>query len=217
VEWDLAFESLTDEEASTVAHFFADVQGNLKTFLFVDPLGNLLSWSDDVSQPIWEKDALLNVTSNVPDVFGGETAHLLANGTAALRGIQQTVNAPNEYSYCFSAWVRGAAGARITLTAGTHSVERRTTSQWERMYVARSGEAPVETVTFRLSIEEGGSVEVCGLQAEPQLAPSSYRRGGPVGAVYPNARFRDSALAISDDGPNSHSCRFTVVSNANSL
>jgi hypothetical protein len=217
MEWDLTFESLTDDEARQLGKFFSEMRGNLGAFGFLDPLGNLLRWSEDLSDPIWEKDALLDVTSGHPDVFGSDSGHVLFNSTQLPRGVQQTVNAPNEYGYCFSAWVRSATGGRVSLTIGNHRVERTVNPFWTRVFNSRSGEATGESVTFQLEIEANGSVEVCGLQAEPQLAPSPYRRNGPAGGTYPDARFRDAVLTISAKGPDRNSCRFTVVSNANSL
>ena len=50
-EWDLTYTDLSDEEASALLAFFVAVEGTLNGFTFLDPAGNLLAWSDDLTRP----------------------------------------------------------------------------------------------------------------------------------------------------------------------
>ena len=52
--WELAYEGLTDDEISSLEDLFVACEGRLRTFMFVDPFGNLLRWTEDLSKPVWE-------------------------------------------------------------------------------------------------------------------------------------------------------------------
>jgi len=57
VEWDLDLESLTSAEWNAMAALFQAAEGQLGTFTFLDPFGNLLSWSEALSASVWAADA----------------------------------------------------------------------------------------------------------------------------------------------------------------
>src|SRR5438270_13406707 len=45
--WDLTCEDLTDTESGQLRALFRTMQGSAKSFLYVDPLVNLLGWIED--------------------------------------------------------------------------------------------------------------------------------------------------------------------------
>src|SRR5215468_9814969 len=56
-EWRLALVQLSDAEMNSVATLFQSVEGQLAPFTFLDPMENLLQWSEDFSNAVWVKDA----------------------------------------------------------------------------------------------------------------------------------------------------------------
>src|SRR5207302_1485219 len=61
-EWQLEYSDLSDDEAAALRDFFASAEGTLNAFTFLDPAGNLLSWSEQLDAQVWQKDPLLTLT-----------------------------------------------------------------------------------------------------------------------------------------------------------
>jgi hypothetical protein len=217
LEWDLEFAALTDAEASSLEQFFKDCEGSLETFSFLDPLGNLLAWSEKLDEPIWEQDALISISGGVADPWGGDRAFGLSNTTPVNRGIQQVVNTPGWFEYCFTFWARSSSPQAIDIIIGGSVKTRFIGTRWERVSSTANPGTEDESVIFRVDIHPGDSVELFAMQAEAQPAASHYKRTGPAGGIFPSARFRDSVLRMSDEGINHHSCRVSIISNANTL
>src|SRR5712692_4602614 len=113
LEWQLAFQDLADAELDGLQQFFSACEGQLNAFTFLDPLGNLLTWSEALNQPVWEESTLLQMTAGITDPTGGSAATRITNPTGSDLTLQQTINAPGWFSYCFSLYVRGQSGANI--------------------------------------------------------------------------------------------------------
>src|SRR5579864_907684 len=114
-EWQLVLQDLTDSEIDALQQFFASSEGRLNSFTFLDPLNNLLMWSDAPDQTVWQRSSLLQVQLNIDDPIGGINAARLLNSTATDLTLQQTVNTPGWYSYCFSLYVRSTLDTNISL------------------------------------------------------------------------------------------------------
>src|ERR1700731_1820777 len=54
ITWNLKYTGLSDTELQGIQRFFESMGGRLRNFTFVDPSDNLLTWSEDFSQPCWE-------------------------------------------------------------------------------------------------------------------------------------------------------------------
>src|SRR3984893_17511160 len=67
LEWQLAFPDLYDSEIDALQEFFAACEGRLNAFTFLNPIGNLLAWSEDLGQPVWETSTLLQLSAGVSD------------------------------------------------------------------------------------------------------------------------------------------------------
>jgi hypothetical protein len=204
-EWSLTYSALTDEELKTLEQFFAAAEGTLNTFAFLDPTSNLLAWSDQLGNAVWQRDPLLELSGNVSDPAGGSRAWHLTNKGAAEQGIAQTLSAPSDYLYCLSAWVRATSPTVVTLTLGGVRYERTASSEWSRISAAQNGAA-----TFGLAVPADSTVDVFGMQAEAQLTPSLYRSSA-TGGVYEEARLRDDSLQITTTGINEHSCTVNII------
>src|ERR1035438_8955532 len=53
--WDLQLGPLSDTDATTVVSFYNSCGGPYQSFAFLDPLDNLLLWSEDITQSAWQK------------------------------------------------------------------------------------------------------------------------------------------------------------------
>src|SRR5664279_1587561 len=78
-EWQLAYAGLTDDEVAALEQFFADAEGTLNGFTFLDPTANLFAWSDKLDNAAWAKGPFFSITGGVADPAGGTNAWHLAN------------------------------------------------------------------------------------------------------------------------------------------
>src|SRR5208282_3848469 len=62
VQWQLRYAGLTDGERASIEGLFGASEGQLNTFVFLDPTANLLQWSEDWTQAVWAADPLLQVS-----------------------------------------------------------------------------------------------------------------------------------------------------------
>lgn len=211
LEWLLAFAELNDSELAALQSFFEAAEGTLRSFTLLDPAGNLLVWSEDLSRPVWERNALLSVTPGVEDPMGTARATRIVNQSGAPLRITQTIAAPAWFQYCFSVWVRGQAGGGLALLLGPNAFQRTVRSDWQRLRCTGKSQSTEERIAFGLEIETGSTVDVFGLQAEAQPAASEYKRTLSRGGVYGNARLAQDSLQITTTGPDRHSCSVAVV------
>src|SRR6185295_15776853 len=109
VQWQLRFQNLTDGELSTLQQFFMTAEGRLNAFTFLDPTSNLLFWSNEPNQSVWEKGVGLQLFPDIQDPVGGSSANRIVNSSSSDLAIQQTLSAPGWLCYCFSVYARDPA------------------------------------------------------------------------------------------------------------
>jgi len=213
-EWQLTFQDLTDSEIATLQQFFAACEGQLNGFTFLDPLDNLLAWSEALSQPAWEASTLLQLTPGIDDPIGGTGATRVVNPTGADLSLQQNVSAPGGLVYCFSAYVRSQNGVTISLfrqtadASGSQSYAAQAT--WTRISLSGSLSSAAGSIAVGITVPAGQTVDVYGLQLEPQPAASPYKSSYSAGGVYSNAHFSQDAFAVTTTGPNRNQCTLTI-------
>jgi hypothetical protein len=215
VGWLLQYEGLTDSERGAIDALFADCEGQLRDFVFLDPAANLLKWSEDYSQNIWVRDPLLTMMPAMDDPWGMTRATVVTNTGSAEQRIAQTIQASGALQYCFSGYVVGAGQRfRLRIDSGGVVTERAFTASggWLRYSVAARPGTNAEAVTCSLIVEAGKSVSVTGLQLEAQVAPGGYRRTNSRCGVYPHARFSEDELAWTQHGPNSNAAEIRIES-----
>ena len=215
IEWELHARGMTAAEWNSVESLFAQVSGMWQSFTFLDPTGNLLAQSEDLTAGVWTPGALVSVTAAVADPLGTNRASTVVNGSSVDAGIGQTLAVPGNFIYCLSAWVRSAAGTNVTLSAGSSTRTAATTPVWSRAILTSSpGSASVSSVAFGIQIPAAGSLDVFGLQVEEQLAPSDYKITG-AGGVYPEARFGSDELLVRAQGTDVYDAIIRIVSRDN--
>jgi hypothetical protein len=212
--WQLTFQDLTDSEIANLQQFFSACEGQLHGFTFLDPLGNLLVWSEGLNQPAWEASTLLQLTARIDDPNGGTGATRIVNPTGSDLGVQQSVNAPGGLVYCFSVYVRSQNGVSISLfrqtidASDSHSYVAQAT--WSRISLSGSLSTAAGSVTVGITVPAGQSVDVYGFQLEPQPAASPYKSSFSASGVYANAHFNQDAFTVTTTGPNRNQCTLTV-------
>lgn len=215
LEWELRYEGLSREEQERLEAFHREMEGRLKEFTFLDPTDNLLSWSGEPEQAVWDKPAWLNVMVGIPDPAGGSEAFRLINTGSVEQSLQQVIAAPGWFTYCWSVYARSSAGARVRLyrRSGDEEDAREFAvgPSWERLVHSGKGSSQETRVWFGVRLEPGAAVELYGMQAEAQPAPSPYRRTKWRGGVYEGARFDDDELQMIATGPELHSCTVRIV------
>ncbi len=215
VEWEIAFEALSDAERQQLEQFFTSTEGRLREFTFLDPAGNLLAFSEELTAGAWTRGPLLTVIHEVADPLGGNAATRLVNTGLAEQQIQQSIAAPGWFHYCFSFYARSEGETTVTVfraTGGNWTAEQKKTGPtWRRLTLGGASASEAETVTFGVTIAPGDGVELYGLQAEPQPAPSSYVKTPSAGGVYQQARFDHDQLTFTSEGPEQHGCTVRIA------
>src|SRR5437870_4219017 len=86
-EWLLEYSELSDDELTILQQFFASAEGALNGFTFLDPTANLLAWSEQLTNAVWQRGPLLSAAA------GAGLWHLVNSGGGA-QAISQTISAP---------------------------------------------------------------------------------------------------------------------------
>lgn len=204
--WQLEYAGLTDNEAAALEQFYEACEGSLNGFTFVDPAGNLLAWSEDLTNSAWQAGPLLAVSGGASDPLGGANAFHLTNSGAAGQGITQTLNAPGGYVYTLSAYAQASSPATLTLTIGNSTRTFAAGPEWNRFAFTATVDASVNSAAFAIECTPG-AMTIFGPQVEAQPAASPYQTG-LTGGVYANARFLDDGLLRTSTAPNENN--FTV-------
>ena len=209
VEWELGLTGLTSAEWGAIKSLFEATEGRLGSFLFLDPTDNLLKWSEDLSQAVWVKDAGLGLTAELADPLGTSRATRISNSGGSALSVQQTLEAPGWYQYCFSVWARSNEPGEVWLlrSSGQGPVKKqfKTWGAWSRLVYSSKIEDTSETVSFGLELGAGQMVEVFGFQVDGQRGASKYRKTASRGGVYQEAFFQDDVLGLTSEGPGEHS------------
>jgi len=217
IRWDLSYSGLSQSEWNALLAFFTSQQGQLKTFTFTDPTANLLSWSEDLSQTVWVKDPLFQLTPGIADPLQGTAASRVTNTAQTAQGVVQQIPAPGSYRYCFSVYLRCSQACAVTLRCVANNVEHDQSnligSQWTRYVFSVALSSPTDGVTFGLLAPAGVALDIYGMQVEAQPAAGAYKKTSGQGGVYPLSRFAQDALPGSVDAPDFYSTRFSIVTN----
>lgn len=204
--WRLEFQDLAGEEAQRIQTLHTEVEGRLGTFVFLDPTQNLLRWSDNPSADVWVSDPPITISVDSVGPLPNMAAATLVNGSSIEQGIFQTISAPAHFTYCFSCYCRSQQSSAVRLSwSDGSSTESRTVvpdTIWRRVFVAGAIVSSSDSVTFRLDVGAGGTVDVAGLLVENQPDPGPYRRSTARSGVIEKARFVEDKLTIRAIGWN---------------
>lgn len=219
VQWSLSFSQLSDDEINQLVSFFNETEGRLQSFTFLDPAANLLSWSEDLNQPVWQKSSLLHIAGDIRDPYGSSRAVRVINSSGTQLALEQTLNIPGTIVCCFSVYARSDTTSSLTISrasggsslTSTFSVTR----EWTRLTLSGVMENSAESSAFRLDIDGGSTVDLFGFQVDAQPGASKYSPSFADGGVYSMARFDSDVLAVTASGPNRNACTLQVISTLN--
>jgi hypothetical protein len=215
ISWDLSYSGLSQSEWAALSTFFADRQGGLETFTFADPMANLLSWSEDFSQAIWNKDALITIAPGIADPLQETSASSVTNTAQVAQGVVQQVSSPGSYTYCFSVYLRCNQACSVTLRCiasnGEQSAANLVGNEWNRYTLSVALSSTIAGVTFGILLPAGIALDVFGMQVEAQPAPGSYKKTSGPGGVYLNSRFGQDQLPVTVDAPGLYSTKFSIA------
>jgi hypothetical protein len=216
ISWDLSYVGLTEAERQEIETLFRDTEGRLRSFTFLDPAGNLLSWSEDLSKAVWRKDGAVQVVSDVADPNGTSRAVRITNSAQVEQGVEQKADVPGWFHYCFSVRARAAANTQITLSisnaAGTISSVQRVTNEWAPCWCSGKIDGNAEDLACRLAVNAGASIEAFGFQLEAQPNPADYQRTYGQSGVFRSSRFLEDELEFVANGIDDHAVGMRVFS-----
>jgi hypothetical protein len=217
VGWQLQYSNLTDAEWTSLEQLFEAAEGKLTTFTFLDPMDNLLNWSEDWTKPVWTADPLLQVSAGIADPFGGTGAVQLTNTAQTTQRVVQSIAAASWFQYCYSIYLRSNAPTTVQIlfsaTGQESLIQFLVSSSWTRAVIADSLSLQEDGMSFGLQLPAGVSIVAFGAQVEPQPAAGYYKKTTDQAGVYPNTRFDSDSLTQTTNAPNQNSCAVSLVSN----
>lgn len=217
--WTLSYIDLSLSDIQALQGHFAACSGPLRAFTFIDPTDNMLLWSSDLSQPVWQNpSATITVHGGAADPFGGSSAFTITNNGESAEGLTQTLSVPSNFNYCFSIYLANVQETSATLirsgSSTTQTASGRVSQGWTRLVSAgRLNDSGTEfAVGLRLS--PGQQLTAFGPQLEAQPAPSPYRSTAQSSGVYPDSHWAVEQLPIAATAPDLFSTTFTIETDA---
>jgi hypothetical protein len=211
IDWQLSLQELTDAESAALSNLFTAAQGAFGSFLFVDPLANLVAWSEDLSRPDWQL-GLLQVSTGAADPLGTQRASTIHNPAAGAQSLQQAIGMPGDYVGCFSVWIRSAGAGTVNLAHDARSIACAVGPVWKRFSMSGAGTGGAAQSTFSLALAAGQSIDVWGFQAEAQPHASQYKQSGSALGIYQETYFADDELTLVSTGVGLSSCEVSLTS-----
>jgi len=211
IGWDLRYVDLSDAEATALKNLFASCSGSYAWFTFIDPMANLLGWSEDLTRSDWQT-GLLTTSYGANDPLGTQRATTLVNGQPGAQPLVQSVSMPGDYAACLSAWIRSDVGGNITLQRDNTQSVIVATSSWMRIYLSAPGIAGAPQSTFSISLNAGQSIDIWGLQVEAQPYPSPYKQTFAARGIYNETYFANDDLTVTSTAPGLFSSAVQLIS-----
>jgi len=211
IEWQLVLKDLSDQECATINALFNSAQGQFRAFRLVDPMANLLGWSEDFTRPDWQCGLLL-LSAEASDPMGTTRASSISNSSAGVQGLQQSLGIPGEYVTCFSVWLAGASGMEITLSRDGRAESFAVGAAWTRVWLSCPGTRGADSSTYAISLPAGGSVRVFGPQVEVQPFASDYKPTRTARGIYQETYFGSDELRMVSTAPGLSSCEILLCS-----
>jgi hypothetical protein len=211
IHWQFLLQQLNDAETAALQTLFTAARGPFGSFLFIDPLANLLGWSEDLSRPDWQP-GLMTIAPGAADPEGTQRASSLTNPAAGVQALQQTLAVPGDYVACFSAWVRSSVPGTVTLARDGRSITSPLNSAWRRIFVTGTGAAGAAQSSFSIALAAGQSVDVWGLQVEAQPYAAVYKKNGAAQGIYEETYFSEDELKITHTSVGLSSCEIALTS-----
>jgi hypothetical protein len=211
IQWKLSYRDLVAAEVQSLRELFTASQGEFAAFTFIDPLANLLGWSENLSQSAWQL-GLLQTAAGVTDPMGTVRASSVTNASGGTQSLQQSLGVSGDYVACFSVYLRcGVAGA-VTLHRDGTALAVTLGPAWQRVFVNGTGVGGAGQSTFSVALPAGMTIDVWGLQVEAQPYPSAYKQTSAALGIYEETYFGEDDLTITSTNLGFSSCEITLIS-----
>jgi hypothetical protein len=214
LSWQLSYSDLRAADMNALQDHFQACAGPLRSFIFLDPTENLLTYSADLTGPSWITPAGVTIESGLPDPLGGAAAFRIINGGSATQEIVQTLTAPVNYQYCLSVYATSTGGGTCSLARSGTAVQQlsvyQVKSNWSRIFSSGRLNDTGTDLSVAISLAAGQSISLFGPQLEPQIAPSRFRPTYSRAGVYTSAHWAVQELVFTADAPNLFSTSFTI-------
>ena len=204
-EWLLNYEEISDSDLQLLLDFFESCRGQLRSFQFCPPEGNLLIWSERFQEKPWIPSPLVTVEAISDGIYS------LRNTSQQAAGLGQAAAVPKEHEVCFGVRIRAESPCRVWLkveSGETSVVEQLAGDEWNDWWV--SHESAGSTVRCRVEIEAGCTVHIQQAYLVPQRHPAAYTPSRQASALSLAARFADDTIRIETVRPNAHAVSFRV-------
>lgn len=211
IEWKLSYQDLSSAEAQCLSGLFSASQGGYAPFTFVDPMANLLGWSESLLQSCWQL-GLIQTTPGVADPLGTQRASTISNLNSGAQALQQSLAISGNYTTCFSAYLWSSAAGTVTLQRDSTQVNVNVGPVWKRVYLSGPGTTGAMQSTFSLVLAAGQVIDVWGLQVETQPYPSAYKETSAATGIYEETYFNIDELTMTSTSPGLSSCEITLLS-----
>jgi len=211
IQWKLSYQDLVAAEVQNLSNLFTASQGEFAAFTFIDPLANLLGWSESLSQSAWQL-GLLQTAAGVTDPLGTMRASSLTNPSAGTQSLQQSLGISGDYVACFSVYLRSSAAGTVILQRDATALAVNLGAAWQRVSVNGRGVSGAGQSTFSIALPAGRTIDVWGLQVEAQPHPSAYKQTTAALGIYEETYFGDDELTITSTNVGFSSCEITLMS-----
>jgi hypothetical protein len=215
IAWGLKYTDVTAAESAKFSALFATCYGQYGAFLFVDPMANLLAWSEDYTRPNWQP-GLLNTSPGAADPIGTTRASTIVNPAKGEQPLIQTLDLPGDYVACLSVWARSDSGAAFALTRDGLRLNVALTPGWTRYNISGTGTAGAASSTFSVVVGAGQTAQIFGAQVEAQPAASAYKQTSTPMGIYPETYFAADELSMTSTGPGLFAFDIDLISRVQS-
>jgi hypothetical protein len=149
-------------------------------------------------------------TAGIGDPNGGTGATTIVNPTGSDLSVQQSVDAPGAFVYCFSAYVRSQNGVSISLFRQTSDASASniyaTQAAWNRISLSGSLNTAVDSTTVGIAVPAGQTGCTVSTQDSWQLRLISRVSGRGIIPMH----FSQDAFTVTTTGPNRNHCTLTI-------
>lgn len=229
--WELDLGMLRDSEREDWLEFFESAQGAKTAFTFVDPLANLLKWSEEFDNAVWVKSnltAAADLAAVDPfDLASGRVQRLTVSATPASM-YQEIAVTPSgagssrkhSIEFTLSLWIKLVASGPTSfdISIGDDASESSLLSVTPTATLTRvsltyrfAASNDASNVRARLDNFSGtGQVLIFGAQLEAVGTVSGYKKTGARSGVVPNCRFAEDEIEFAATKYDHNDMRVTI-------
>jgi hypothetical protein len=212
--WQLQYSNLSFADIQALQSHFKACKGPLSAFTFIDPTGNMLVSSTDLTTAVWQKSSFLQIQPGTIDPFGGTAAQTVTNYGQNTQELEQVLRVPANYQYCFSLYAAVAGQTHVTVfrrgSNSQQSTQVTVHSGWNRLVSSGRLNDSGSLLTVGISLDAGTQVKIFGMQLEAQISPSRYQPTIRTGGVYTNAHWATEQLQITAEDIDSYATTVSI-------